>query len=79
MTEQDELDELLTELQNVATDITLELSKKSDSDETEILVMEESIENLADHVSSQAYQLRTARRVLKEDSVDLKESNGDTK
>lgn len=67
MTERDKLDELLSRLQNIATNIRLELAKKSD---TELLLVEESIDKLADNASSQAYQLRTLRRVLEEGSGD---------
>lgn len=77
MTDRDKVDELLSELDEIATEIELELAKEEDQDQddTELMLVEESVENLANYVSSQAYQLRTTRRVLQEGS---KPAEGDS-
>ena len=64
----DRLDQLLADLENAATDIILELHGKdsTEKDEVELMLAEESIQNLADHVSTQAFQLRVLRRVIME-------------
>lgn len=68
MTE-DKLDELLTELQNKATDISLELAKNKKNREEkdmELKLLENMIEQFTDNIATQAYNHRTYRRVLKQ-------------